>query len=100
MCTKSSIFLDQFFLVVFMRVKWIWTRFQLLSEGYRETQRLSVDKIVRSIKLTWWKEATVLEVEKEDDSIPLRRFQVENKWVADNWNHLNELYLLIYEVPT
>lgn len=61
--------------------------------GFRETQRLSVDKIVRSIKLTWWKEATMLQVEKENDSIPLRRFQAENKWVADNWNRLSELFL-------
>ena len=68
------------------------------ARGYRENQLLSVDKIVRSIKLTWWKEATVLKVEKENDSIPLRRFQVENKWVADNWNHLNELFSESYEV--
>ncbi|QUW20842.1 phosphotransferase [Sporosarcina sp. Marseille-Q4063] len=61
-------------------------------QGFRETQLLSVDKIVRSIKLTWWKEATMLKVEGENDSIPLRRFQVENKWVADNWNRLNELF--------
>jgi homoserine kinase type II len=62
------------------------------ARGFRETQLLSVDKIVRSIKLTWWKEATVLKVEKENDSTPLRRFQVENKWVADNWNYLKELF--------
>jgi homoserine kinase type II len=60
--------------------------------GFRETQLLNVDKIVRSIKLTWWKEATVLKVEKGNDSIPLKRFQVENIWVADNWDCLNELF--------
>lgn len=61
-------------------------------EGYRESHTLSVDKVVRSIKLTWWKEATILKIEREDDSIPLRRFQVENRWVADNWRNLKELF--------
>ena len=67
-------------------------RVSAFVRGFRETQLLSVDKIVRSIKLTWWKEATMLKVEKENDSIPLRRFQVENKWVTDNWNRLSELF--------
>ena len=61
-------------------------------EGYRETYGLSVDKIIRSIKLTWWKEATLVTVEKNNDSKPLRRFQAENRWVADNWNQLNKLF--------
>ena len=61
-------------------------------EGYRETYGLSVDKIIRSIKLTWWKEATLVTMEKNNDSKPLRRFQAENRWVADNWNQLNDLF--------
>ena len=61
-------------------------------EGYRETYGLSVEKIIRSIKLTWWKEATLVTGEKNNDSKPLRRFQAENRWVADNWNQLNDLF--------
>ena len=61
-------------------------------EGYRETYGLSVDKIIRSIKLTWWKEATMVTVEKNNDSMPLRRFQVENSWVADHWHQLKDIF--------
>ena len=62
-------------------------------EGYRESYEISVDKIIRSIKPTWWKEATLVTVEKNNDSKPLRRFQAENRWVADNWNQLNDLFV-------
>ena len=61
-------------------------------EGYRESYEISADKIIRSIKLTWWKESTLVTVEKNNDSKPLRRFQGENKWVADNWNQLHNLF--------
>lgn len=61
-------------------------------EGYRESYEISVDKIIRSIKLTWWKESTLVTVEKNNDSKPLRRFQEENKWVAGNWNQLHDLF--------
>ncbi|WP_062047580.1 phosphotransferase [Bacillus sp. JCM 19034] len=62
-------------------------------EGYREYQKLCNQKLVRSIKLTWWKEASWLRVEKEETSTPLKRFVEENIWVADNWNDLENIFL-------
>ncbi|MGM0866705.1 MAG: phosphotransferase [Bacillota bacterium] len=64
-------------------------------EGYREFQKLSNQKLVRSIKLTWWKEATWLRVEKEQNLSPLKRFVEENIWIADNWSDLESIFLTV-----
>jgi homoserine kinase type II len=63
--------------------------------GYREFNPLSAGKLVRSIKLTWWKEAEWVTVEQERDSAPIKRFRVENCWVGDHWDRLNELFAAI-----
>ncbi|WP_274365903.1 phosphotransferase [Paenibacillus thermotolerans] len=60
--------------------------------GYREYQPLTMEKLVRSIKLTWWKEAEWVAVEGEDDSIPLKRFREENIWVGENWGNLRDIF--------
>lgn len=60
--------------------------------GYRAYQPLSLEKLVRSIKLTWWKEAEWVTVEGEQDSKPLKRFREENLWIADHWHHLHEMF--------
>jgi homoserine kinase type II len=59
--------------------------------GYREFKPLTLEKLVRSIKINWWKEAEWIRVEKPGDSIPLRRFREENVWIAENWDVLEEL---------
>ncbi|PWV97271.1 homoserine kinase type II [Paenibacillus cellulosilyticus] len=63
--------------------------------GYREYNALSTPKLIRSIKLTWWKEAEWVTVEQEYDSTPIKRFRVENNWVSDHWDHLEDLFAAI-----
>lgn len=60
--------------------------------GYREYSPLSVDKLVRSIRLTWWKEAEWVTVPKEDEFRPLIRFREENNWVAAHWDRLDDIF--------
>lgn len=60
--------------------------------GYREYQKLTNQKLVRSIKLTWWKEAEWVRAEVVENSSPLKRFIEENIWVGDNWDNLGELF--------
>ncbi|NHN33394.1 phosphotransferase [Paenibacillus agricola] len=70
-------------------------RIELVSAfvaGYRAHRSLSVEKLIRSIQLTWWKEAGWLEVDKAQDYAPLRRFRQENIWVGSNWGRLSEIF--------
>lgn len=60
--------------------------------GYREFKPLPFEKLVRSVKLTWWREAEWLRVEKPRDSTPLKRFRKENVWIADHWHQLEDLF--------
>jgi homoserine kinase type II len=60
--------------------------------GYREFKPLRPEKLIRSIKLTWWREAEWLRVEKPGDSTPLKRFREENVWIADHWDQLRDLF--------
>ncbi|WP_440109193.1 phosphotransferase [Paenibacillus sp. QZ-Y1] len=60
-------------------------------KGYRESIPLSVSKIVRSIKLTWWKEASWIKV-KSEEYRTLRRFVEELIWVSENWSNLDEIF--------
>jgi len=60
--------------------------------GYREYQSLTLEKLVRSIRLTWWKEGEWVAVEGENDSIPLKRFREENIWIGENWNNLYDMF--------
>lgn len=61
-------------------------------EGYREYQPLTLEKLVRSFRLTWWKEAEWVAVEGENDSIPLKRFREENIWIGENWSNLHDIF--------
>jgi homoserine kinase type II len=63
--------------------------------GYREFKALSSEKLVRSIKLTWWREAQWVRVEKPGDSNPLKRFREENVWIGENWDVLEDLFFKI-----
>ncbi|MBT2680433.1 phosphotransferase [Bacillus sp. ISL-35] len=60
--------------------------------GYREFKPLPLEKLVRSIKLTWWREAEWIRVEKPGDSTPIKRFREENIWIAENWDCLEDLF--------
>ncbi|OMF23971.1 phosphotransferase [Paenibacillus sp. FSL H8-0259] len=60
--------------------------------GYREHIPLSVDKLIRSIKLTWWREAEWIAVPQKDEFTPLIRFRHENNWVAANWDQLEDIF--------
>ncbi|WLD92596.1 phosphotransferase [Alkalihalobacillus sp. AL-G] len=60
-------------------------------KGYREYQTLTKQQLVRSIKLTWWKEAEWVRVEEKQNS-SLKRFTEENIWVGENWDHLESLF--------
>lgn len=59
--------------------------------GYRESIPLSSTKLVRSIKLTWWKEASWLSVQSEEHRT-LKRFADELIWVGNNWSMLDEIF--------
>ncbi|CAM4034433.1 phosphotransferase [Mesobacillus thioparans] len=60
--------------------------------GYQEFKPLPLEKLVRSIKLTWWREAEWITVEKPGDSTPLKRFRKENVWIAENWDRLEDMF--------
>lgn len=67
-------------------------RVRAFVNGYREYQKLTNQKLVRSIRLTWWKEAEWVRVGKTQNSSPLKRFSEENIWVGDNWDDLDSLF--------
>lgn len=67
-------------------------RVSAFVKGYRDYQALSIEKLVRSIRLTWWKEAEWVNVEGENDSNPLKRFREENIWVGENWSYLYDIF--------
>lgn len=60
--------------------------------GYQEHLELTHEKLVRSIKLTWWKEAEWVRAEYTNLTSPLKRFVEEIVWVGENWDHLDELF--------
>ncbi|WP_186326843.1 phosphotransferase [Cytobacillus oceanisediminis] len=60
--------------------------------GYREYKPLPFAQLIKSIKLTWWREAEWVRVEKPGDSTPLKRFSEENVWIAENWDCLEDLF--------
>ncbi|WP_088103170.1 phosphotransferase [Halalkalibacter urbisdiaboli] len=66
-------------------------RVSAFVKGYQEYQALTNQKLVRSIKLTWWKEAEWLRANIQNSS-PLNRFNEENTWVAENWDDLDSLF--------
>ena len=67
-----------------------------IVKGYREYNALTIEQLVRSIKLTWWKEAEWVKVEKMQRSLPLKRFIKENLWVGNNWDDLESLFANIH----
>lgn len=67
-------------------------RVSAFVRGYQEHLELTHEKLVRSIKLTWWKEAEWVRAEYTNLTSPLKRFVEENVWVGENWDHLDELF--------
>ncbi|MGP4108621.1 phosphotransferase [Virgibacillus sp. L01] len=67
-------------------------RVSAFVKGYQEYQKLTNQKLVRSIKLTWWKEAEWVRADNAYNSSPLKRFSEENIWVGDNWDDLECLF--------
>jgi len=59
--------------------------------GYTESMPITVDKFVRSIKLTWWKECSWIYVKSEDHRT-LKRFVDELIWIGENWSRLEEIF--------
>lgn len=59
--------------------------------GYRESIPISGSKLIRSIKLTWWKEASWLHIKSEEHRT-LKRFVEELIWVSNNWSSLEEIF--------
>lgn len=64
---------------------------QAFIDGYRESIPLPLSKLVRSIRLTWWKEAAWLSVKSEEHRT-LRRFAEELMWVGNHWTMLEEMF--------
>ncbi|WP_373233084.1 phosphotransferase [Cohnella sp.] len=58
--------------------------------GYRQSIPITRPKLIRSIKLTWWKEASWINVKSEDHRT-LKRFVDELIWVSNNWTMLEEV---------
>ncbi|TFE02314.1 phosphotransferase [Jeotgalibacillus salarius] len=59
--------------------------------GFREYQPLTIDRLIRALKLNWWREAEWLSVPKPGRSTVLTRFNEENRWIASNWHRLDEI---------
>ncbi|CAM3859661.1 MULTISPECIES: phosphotransferase [Paenibacillus] len=59
--------------------------------GYTESMPITVDKFVRSIKLTWWKECSWINIKSENHRT-LKRFVDELIWVGQNWTRLEEIF--------
>ena len=64
-------------------------------KGYRANHSLNVERLARSFKLTWWKEAEWVQVRNVNKSFALTRFCHENKWIAENWERLEEILCTI-----
>jgi len=64
-------------------------------EGYREYHKLTNQKLIRSIKLTWWKEAAWVRAAKVQNSTALKRFIEENIWIGNNWGELENIFSTI-----
>lgn len=60
-------------------------------EGYRDYCDITLQKLVRSIRLTWWKESSWIRAGKSVEKT-LQRFCEENKWIGDNWNELEFIF--------
>jgi homoserine kinase type II len=60
-------------------------------KGYTESIPLLPEDIVRSIKLTWWKEAEWVGVNAEKSG-PIERFVEESIWISNNWYNLKDLF--------
>ncbi|KAA8787119.1 homoserine kinase type II [Paenibacillus sp. 4624] len=60
-------------------------------EGYKENMPLSLEKLLRSIKLTWWKEAAWVNVNSENIRT-LSRFADELMWIGENWTILDDIF--------
>lgn len=60
-------------------------------QGYREYHTLTHQKLIRSIKLTWWKESEWVRA-KIRNSSPLKRFNEENIWIGSNWDELENIF--------
>ncbi|GAA4830715.1 hypothetical protein GCM10023310_04770 [Paenibacillus vulneris] len=61
-------------------------------KGYNESLPLTREKIVRSVKLTWWKEAEWVGVNAERSGPAIQRFVDESIWIADNWSNLKSIF--------
>lgn len=62
------------------------------AQGYREYRPLTAEKMVRSMRLSWWKEAEWVWVEKAKDTASIKRFREENKWIGSNWRGLDSMF--------
>ncbi|MBP2113543.1 phosphotransferase [Paenibacillus silagei] len=67
-------------------------RVRAFVTGYREYTPLPASTLIRSLKLTWWKEAEWIAVPQQDEFPPLVRFRQENHWIAANWDRLNDIF--------
>lgn len=61
-------------------------------KGYKEYIPLTREKVIRSIKLTYWKEAEWVGVQAEQSGDAIQRFVEESIWISDNWSYLNEIF--------
>ncbi|REE69634.1 homoserine kinase type II [Paenibacillus taihuensis] len=60
-------------------------------EGYRNFSRISLEQLVRSIKLTWYKEFKWVDEQFRQDKA-MSRFIDEMIWIGDEWNNLEEIF--------
>jgi homoserine kinase type II len=60
-------------------------------DGYSECTRLTAERIVRSLKLTWYKECKWTHA-KYSKNRPMSRFIEELIWVGDNWDLLEDIF--------
>ncbi|WP_028552856.1 phosphotransferase [Paenibacillus sp. UNC451MF] len=61
-------------------------------EGYTEYARLSEEQLVRSIKLTWYKEFKWVHAMYSTNK-PMSRFIEELIWIGDHWHELQEVFI-------
>lgn len=65
-------------------------------KGYQEYQKLTREKLVCSVKLTWWKEAEWVRAKHTNLTSPLKRFIEENVWVGENWDQFDEIFANVF----
>ncbi|WP_409343360.1 phosphotransferase [Paenibacillus sp. MBLB4367] len=58
-------------------------------EGYSEHEIITAKRLVRSLKLTWYKECKWIHA-KYRNNRPMSRFVEELIWIGDNWAKLDE----------